>query len=103
MFNQYFLNFHLVCLFFIRLSVLKKKSEFGTYPRFTKLLSNEFDYKACLLWIIIAVSLVLGLVRLGKYCFERSERRSERYRISQREKVMKEIDDYFARQKNSRQ
>lgn len=78
----------------------QKKTELAAYPRFTKLLSNEFDYKACLLWIIIAVTLVLGLIRMGKYCFERSERRSERYRINQQEKVMKEIDDYFAKQKS---
>lgn len=75
----------------------------NTYPRtFSKLLSDEFDYKACLLWTVSAVCLVIGLVRLGKYCLEQSEKKSERYRIVQQEKVLKDIDEYFAKNNNKR-
>lgn len=64
---------------------------------FSELLSNEFDFKACLIWTVIAVVVVIGLIRLIKCGLDRSERRSERFRITQQEKVMKDIDDYFSR------
>lgn len=80
---------------------MQKKPAIFTYPRtFNKLLSDEFDYKACLLWTVVAVCLVIGLVRLGKYCLKKSEKKSERYRMVQQEKVLKDIDEYFA--KNNR-
>lgn len=54
------------------------------YPRtFSKLLSDEFDYKACLLWTFISVLCVMGLVRLGKHFLEKSEKKSERFRLLQ--------------------
>ncbi|XP_031629140.1 carboxypeptidase N subunit 2-like [Contarinia nasturtii] len=82
----------------------KKKSTINTYPRtFSKLLNEEFDYKACLLWTVVAVFLVIGLVRVGKYCLERSEKKSERYRIVQQEKVLKDIDEYFAKNSKRKQ
>lgn len=69
----------------------------GPSRPFSELLSNEFDFKACLIWTIIAVIVVIGLVRLIKCCLDKSEQRSERYRITQQEKVMKDIEDYFSR------
>lgn len=69
---------------------------------FSELLSNEFDFKACLIWTVIAVFVVIGVVRLIKCCLDRSERRSERYRITQQEKVMKDIEDYFSRSNSER-
>lgn len=78
----------------------QKKSAISTYPRtFSKLLNEEFDYKACLLWTVLAVCFVIGLVRLGKFYLDRSEKKSERYRRVQQEKVLKDIDEYFAKSK----
>lgn len=89
----------IACNFFVQ-----KKPTISTYPRtFNKLLSEEFDYKACLLWTVVAVFLVIGFVRLGKYCLDRSEKKSERYRIVQQEKVLKDIDDYFAKNNKRKQ
>lgn len=47
------------------------------------MLENEFGYKACLIWTAIAVLIVFGGVHFGKIMLRKSERRSERYRMSQ--------------------
>lgn len=47
------------------------------------MLENEFGYKACLIWTAIAVFFVFGVVHMGKIFLKKSEKRSERYRISQ--------------------
>lgn len=48
-----------------------------------KLLDDEFDYKACLIWTAVAVIAVFSMVHLGKVFFARSEQNSEKYRLSQ--------------------
>lgn len=48
-----------------------------------RILENEFGYKACLIWTVIAVIVVFGGVHLVKIALKSSEKRSERYRLSQ--------------------
>lgn len=64
---------------------------------FGKLLSDEFDLKACLLWTVIAVCIVVAFIQCIKYCLEKAQRRSERYRLTQQEKVLQDIEEYFSR------
>lgn len=47
------------------------------------MLENEFGYKACLIWTAIAVFAVFGAVHIGKIYMKKSEKKSERYRLSQ--------------------
>lgn len=48
-----------------------------------QMLENEFGYKALLIWTAIAVIFVFGTVHIGKIILKKSEKRSERYRLSQ--------------------
>lgn len=50
---------------------------------FGKLLVNDFDYKACLIWTAIGVIVVFGAVQIGKVCLKKSEKKSEEWRIKQ--------------------
>jgi len=66
--------------------VEQKFNAIRTYPRtfsFNKLLQEEFSIKACLLWTAVGVFMVVGLIRLGKYVFDRSEKRGAQLRASQ--------------------
>lgn len=87
------------------LPILKKNAMINTYPRtFNKILNTEFDYKACLLWSLFAVCLVIGLLRAGRYCFDISERKSEQYRmslLSLQENSFKEYNNHLASHKRS--
>lgn len=56
-----------------------------------KLLTDEFDYKACLIWTVIGVIAVFGIVHLGKILFARSEVSSEKYRLSQQVSLLESI------------
>lgn len=58
-----------------------------------KLLHDEFDYKACLLWTVIGVIAVFGIVHLGKVLFARSEITSEKYRLSQQVSLLESIQN----------
>lgn len=47
------------------------------------MLENEFGFKACLMWTAIAVFVVFGIVHMGRVILKKSEKGSERYRLSQ--------------------
>lgn len=57
-----------------------------------KLIDNEFDYKACLIWTAVGVIAVFSLVHLGKVFFARSEKDSEKYRLSQQVGLLTTIE-----------
>lgn len=56
------------------------------------MLKNEFDYKACLIWVAIAVVGVFGVLHLGKMLFRRSEMSSEKFRLSQQPRLLPSIE-----------
>lgn len=63
---------------------MQKFNAINTYPRtFNKLLKDEVDIKACLLWTVIGVFMVVALIRLGKYVFDKVEKRDKQLRSAQ--------------------
>lgn len=57
-----------------------------------KMLKDEFDYKACLIWVAIAVVCVFGVLHVGKMLFRRSEMNSEKFRLSQQSSLLPSIE-----------
>lgn len=56
------------------------------------MLNDEFDYKACLIWVAIAVIGVFGVAHVGKILFRRSELNSEKFRLSQQSSLLPSIE-----------
>lgn len=52
--------------------------------------NGEFSYKKCLVWTGIAIVVVLALVFIGHCLLKRSERNSEKFRLTKQVNMLRE-------------
>lgn len=68
----------------------------NTYQRaFNQLVSEEFKFKSCLLWISAGMLVLILLVHLGRYFAGDIERRRSRIRAECHSRLQQDIEEFF--------